>query len=382
MVRLNLGAGDTPLPGYVRLDRKTGQEIFPLDYADGTVDEIYASHVLEHFGHAEVFAVLKDWVRALKPGGVLKIAVPNFEWIAEHYLAGQPINVQGYVMGAQSDPDNYHRTIFDKELLTDALKSAGLIDIALWQSEIQDCAALPVSLNLQGTKPQPLPKLNIQCAMSVPRLGFQENFFCWVQALFPLGIKPTKYDGAFWGQCLERVMSGMLDSDFILTLDYDSVFKREHVEQLIRLAVANPLADAIAPVQARRGGGAPLLTVKDDRGQYVQTLDRAVLERPLVKVNTAHFGLTLIRTASLKRMPHPWFLGVPNADGEWKDGRIDDDIYFWRKWQETGNSVYLAPRCVIGHGEFMVSWPDENFETIYQTPKAFWETGLPEGVWK
>jgi predicted SAM-dependent methyltransferase len=382
MIRLNLGCGDKPLPGFDNLDRKTGQEIYPLAYADESVDEIRASHVLEHFGHAEVLPVLKDWARVLKPGGLMRIAVPNFQWIAENYLAGNDIPVQGYVMGGHSTPDDRHGTIFDKELLTAAMKGVGLVDIALWQSEIQDCAALPVSLNLQGVKAEPLPKLKIGCAMSVPRLGFQDNFFCWTQALMPLGIVPTKFDGAFWDQCLERVMSEILESDFILTIDYDSVFTRESVESLIRLAAKYPEADAIIPVQVKRGGGMPLCTMKDEQGEYIRQVDRSLFDHPLVLVHTGHFGLTLIRTEKLKQMPHPWFLGQPDPTGQWSEGRVDPDIYFWHRWKDAGHSLYLAPRVVIGHGEFMVTWPDQNFEPLYQNPKDFWEKGTPERAWQ
>lgn len=382
MLRLNLGAGDCPLPDFENLDRKTGQEIYPLAYADDSVDEIRASHVLEHFGHGEAMSVLKDWVRVLKPGGVMRLAVPDFQYIAERYLAGDNIPIQGYVMGGHSTPDDRHGTVFDKELLSAAMKDCGLVDIALWKSEIQDCAALPVSLNLQGTKREPLPKLKIACAMSVPRLGFQDNFFCWVQALMPLGIIPVKYDGAFWDQCLERVMSEQVDSDFILTIDYDSVFTREHVEALIRLAVKYPEADAIIPVQVKRGGGMPLCTMRDSNGEFVRQIERSVMDPPLVQVHTGHFGLTLIRTAKLKTMPHPWFIGQPDPQGEWGEGRIDPDIYFWHRWHDAGHSLFLAPRVVIGHGEFMVTWPDQNFEPIYQRPKEFWETGAPEKVWQ
>lgn len=47
-VRLNLGAGDNPMPGYVNLDIKGGVEIGKLPYENESVDEIRASHVLEH----------------------------------------------------------------------------------------------------------------------------------------------------------------------------------------------------------------------------------------------------------------------------------------------------------------------------------------------
>ena len=78
-IKLNLGAGDIPIDGYISIDRKTGQEAYPLAYEDGSVDEIRASHILEHFGLREISAVLKNWWDKLKPGGLLKIAVPDFD---------------------------------------------------------------------------------------------------------------------------------------------------------------------------------------------------------------------------------------------------------------------------------------------------------------
>ena len=82
-IRLNLGAGDTKLPGYIAVDRKNGQEVYPLAYEDNSVDEIYASHILEHFGLNEILKVLQNWVSKLKPGGLMKIAVPDFQKITE-----------------------------------------------------------------------------------------------------------------------------------------------------------------------------------------------------------------------------------------------------------------------------------------------------------
>ena len=295
-LKLNLGSGNFPAPGYENLDIKTGDTIFPLQYEDGSLDEIRASHVLEHFDYEKVTEVIHHWITKLAPGGVLKLAVPNFKWVAEHYLAGHDINVQGYVMGGHLDHNDKHKSIFDREMLTEILRQLGLQDIRPWESDLGDCASLPVSLNIQGTKPGPLPKLNIKCAMSVPRLGFQDNFFCWANSLMPLGILPTKYDGAFWGQCLERVMSEMLelDADYILTVDYDSIFTRQTLETLIRTMHANPHIDALAPIEVKRQSNSPLMTLKDENGKFVNEVGIDKFAPDLLEVDTAHFGLTLL----------------------------------------------------------------------------------------
>jgi hypothetical protein len=53
-------------------------------------------------------------------------------------------------------------------------------------------------------------------------------------------------------------------------------------------------------------------------------------------------------------------LGKPAKDGSWGEGRLDDDIYFWGNWGDSGNSLYVHTGCRIGHVEEMVSEFDEN----------------------
>ena len=75
--------------------------------------------------------------------------------------------------------------------------------------------------------------VKIGAVMSTPRLGFTDNFFCVAGALTPHGISPIKVSGAFWGQCLTRAMETTIDqNDWILTIDYDSVFNARTLEAL------------------------------------------------------------------------------------------------------------------------------------------------------
>lgn len=162
-LKLNLGAGhpDTWLDGYDNLDGQRGDSIYPLTrYADNSAEVIRCSHTLEHFSLAEIPAILKEWVRVLKPGGILKLAVPNFRWICEAYLGQRecPPNapIASFLMGGQQHASDYHKSIFDEYNLRLLMSDAGLIEIEPWQSELKnDCASLPVSLNLMARKPQP-----------------------------------------------------------------------------------------------------------------------------------------------------------------------------------------------------------------------------------
>jgi hypothetical protein len=288
-------------------------------------------------------------------------------------------------MGGQEDENDFHKILFDREVLTLTLQNAGLVDVQSWKSEIADCASYECSLNLMAYKAPEIPPIKIKCAMSVPRLGFQDNFFSWSRALLPLGIIPTKFDGAFWGQCLERTMLKLMpDCDWILCIDYDSVFTADNVSALVRLAVQHPEADAIAAMQMGRGkkDSKPLLVRASVDGVSQRQVSLTEMAEPLLKLDTAHFGLTLIKCEALKKMPHPWFMGQPNQDGEWEEGRVDDDIYFWHKWKHVGNTLYNANRVVCGHAELMFTWPDAELNAIHQYPNDFHADGMPEEMWR
>lgn len=379
-LRLNLGAGEAPLAGYRNLDGKNGDTIYPLDYAEGSVDEIRASHILEHFSHREVLDVLKNWTRALKWDGTLKIAVPDFEKIATAYLAGEKGPWQGYTMGGHLDIADRHGAIFDRESLTELMAQAGLREIEPWQSEIQDCASLPISLNLQGRR-----AMKVAAVMSVPRLGFQDNFFTAFNALVPMGISLTRCTGAFWGQCLDEAITKQLTlgNDAILTLDYDSVFSNDGVRALIKLLKTRPEIDALAAIQQARSWNGPLMRMNDPAtGKPLVRVGDTVFKPDTAKIANAHFGLTLIRAKALLATPKPWFQGVPAPDGTWGEGHIDDDIWFWKQFEKAGHELHLANRVVAGHLELMIRWPDESLQTIYQHPNDYFDKGPPEKVWK
>lgn len=387
MIRIDLGAGAVSPEGFIPMGNAHGTAIYPLDVRDETVDIIRSSHCLEHFPSAQVPAVLAEWVRVLKPGGQLQIAVPDFAKIAEGYLAGVNQRTEAFIMGAQTAPDDFHKALFDGQSLKTALAAAGLMLIRRWESELTDCASLPISLNLAGTKPH-TPEISVSAVMSVPRLGFMDNMFSCLETLPPLGIKLRRHTGAYWGQCVERVMEEALRDDApdaVLTLDYDSVFTKRDVAMLMQLLCCYPDADAIAAVQAGRGSMAGrLFTIADLTGQNVGGVPAETFAGDLTEIATAHFGLTLIRADKLASLSKPWFHDVPAPDGSWNEGRTDADIAFWRKWREAGNSLYLANRVPIGHLELGVLWPaalGPDTEPVTQPVREWRENGKPATAW-
>lgn len=57
-----------------------------LPFADEVFDAVYCSHVLEHLPRQEAASPLRHMHRVLRPGGVIRIVVPDLETLAREYL--------------------------------------------------------------------------------------------------------------------------------------------------------------------------------------------------------------------------------------------------------------------------------------------------------
>ena len=230
--------------------------------------------------------------------------------------------------------------------------------------------------------------VRVHAVLSLPRLNFTANTFGWWKALVPLGITPTAGTGAFWSQVNTRVMEGVLEeNEYILTLDYDSFVLKEDVEQLFAMALAFQ-CDALAPIQSKREDGRPMFTLLDTLDNPPQNGFTEVptewFGHPVQQVDAAHFGCTILSTAALKRMKKPWFWSKPDDRGSWGDGHIDDDMWFWRQWKASGNKLFITPRVVIGHGEYVVCYPGRDFQApVFQYATDFCNTNKkPESAWR
>ena len=399
-IRLNLGGGDIPIDGYITLDRKQNQEVYPLpQFADGTIDEVRASHVLEHFSQQQAQAVVDEWARVLKPGGRLRIAVPNFDWVSTQRHAQVTTEDTGrvdmpdplhfaYLMGGQTDPNDYHKSLFTPSLLSGMLTAAGLTDIAGWESEVEDCAKLAVSLNLQGVKPEtwtmPVRQIRkkIGVAISIPRLVFSDNMFCVFAAFAGVNARVERYQGVWWEQGLTKLFQNHLDLgiDWIFTVDYDTLFTAADVLEVCRLAALHPQADAIFCPQLKRGWDRIMLRMDDANGKPLEEVPAEDFASDLTQVRTGHFGLTLLKADALRKLKRPWFLNHPDENDAWDEGRVDADIHFWKNWEECGLTLFQANRVKLGHMQLMVSWLDSDWKPVHQHINDWTKSGKPEGV--
>lgn len=137
MTKLHLGCGKRYIPGFIHIDVIHYDHIdylMNIDdlsiFQDNSVDLIYNCHVLEHFHRGKATKVLKEWHRTLKPGGILRIAVPDFEALCELYMQTRDMSlVIGPIVGRQNYLYNIHYNIFDFESLKKLLIETGFKEV-------------------------------------------------------------------------------------------------------------------------------------------------------------------------------------------------------------------------------------------------------------
>lgn len=183
---LEIGPGEERIAGFETLNIVGG---FNVDYVydaakkmpfkDNTFEIIYASHILEHVAWYQVRQVLGEWVRILKPNGVIEIWVPDAYKICSVVLdAEQGINVDllkdgWFRFNEKKDPyvwangrlftygdgtgnvnhHNWHRAMFTPKSLIALMKESGLTNVELMQeNEVRGYSHGWIGLGIRGTK--------------------------------------------------------------------------------------------------------------------------------------------------------------------------------------------------------------------------------------
>ena len=159
-LKLNIGCGTSGIEGWVNLDNSPsillsrlplGRRIFrtpdwPRDvrradvrkripFPDSSVRCIYSSHTFEHFTYEESLAVARECHRVLRPGGVLRIVVPDLDILVRDYLADSTDSLASHrfisrlllTAGLRDivHAGAHHKQMFDASSLVHMLREAG-----------------------------------------------------------------------------------------------------------------------------------------------------------------------------------------------------------------------------------------------------------------
>lgn len=117
----------------------------PLD--DEAADFLYTSHFVEHLAPRQAARLLADCFRVLKPGGVLRVSVPDLEYAVSLYGAGQKERMLDSYFFVDDLESGYarHKYMYDFELLCASLRGAGFPEVrrrAYREGEVPDLELL------------------------------------------------------------------------------------------------------------------------------------------------------------------------------------------------------------------------------------------------
>jgi len=213
------------------------------------------------------------------------------------------------------------------------------------------------------------PNVRAGVVMSTPRLGPLATQDLAMKACAELGLSFARGEGVWWHHSLTRCINTHLDAgvDYIVSIDFDALFTSADISRLICHLYDNPDVDIVSSMLMKREGGEPAITSDGE----------VTLTDPLIPMTQAHFGLTIFRRSVFERLPKPWFHERPDPSGGWGENRVDADIHFWQQCRDVGLKMMAATDVVIGHMEWVATWPGQDFKPIYQPLNDWRKDGMP-----
>ncbi|MEO8149864.1 MAG: methyltransferase domain-containing protein [Bacteroidia bacterium] len=110
MKLINLGCGQRFHKEWINVDFHSDNEhvighnlLKGIPFNDFEFDAVYHSHVLEHFSKEDGKQFIAECYRVLKPGGIIRVAVPDLEQIVKNYLKA----FEGALAGDADSAANY-----------------------------------------------------------------------------------------------------------------------------------------------------------------------------------------------------------------------------------------------------------------------------------
>jgi ubiquinone/menaquinone biosynthesis C-methylase UbiE len=142
-VAYNLGCGKTRWDGWIGVDLTEGAEIQSdirklSAIETDSADAVAAIHVLEHFYEREVFDIIREWRRILKPAGTMILELPSLDkmcgyihWAIQNRQPPLAFMTLGGLYGDQvaDRPEMQHKWAWGAKSLMRVLEMAGMREV-------------------------------------------------------------------------------------------------------------------------------------------------------------------------------------------------------------------------------------------------------------
>lgn len=141
-LRVNLGCGPRPLPGWVNVDYRRGPQVDvvwdmrdALPFGDNTCSAVFSEHAIEHLERREGEFLLAQCYRILQPGGVLRLSTPDAGLYLRSYAGdgeflrhpafSEPIDTPLDRVNMMMREHGQHLWVYDAPSLFSLLRRAG-----------------------------------------------------------------------------------------------------------------------------------------------------------------------------------------------------------------------------------------------------------------
>ena len=181
---LDIGPGSFPAAGFETLDAAPGTNVTHVGraekppFGDDTFDIVHSSHAIEHVQWFHVEETLREWVRIVKPGGVLEVWTVNALAIMKAMIEleetgkwtgpgtgwkldltrGDPWlwgtgRMLNYPKGGKHGDLWLHRSLWSPKFLTKLMERAGLVELRpLREDEIRGKNHGWINFGVRGVK--------------------------------------------------------------------------------------------------------------------------------------------------------------------------------------------------------------------------------------
>ena len=137
--KLHIGCGKRDFgPEWIHIDggkypHVSHNKVTKLPFKNQSISVIYSSHLIAYFDRFEILDVLTEWHRVLEPGGVLRLATPDFFRMIRMYNDSKIKldDIHGPLYGRMEMNGRviYHKTTYDYPSLTRYLMLAGFKNV-------------------------------------------------------------------------------------------------------------------------------------------------------------------------------------------------------------------------------------------------------------